>query len=102
MRMTKDEIKIISWSISNSSYHGNLEATTQLINLFDKISNKPLNTPEDYINMYDDNFYTYWTWEELVQSEVEQGEFGMTEEECKEQLNETIFQLPCGWYVQYV
>ena len=23
-------------------------------------------------------------------------------EECKEYLNETIFQLPCGWYVQYV
>ena len=108
--MTKAEIEIVSWNLSNFTYHGNLEATEQLINLFDKIVDKfnnkvvhrQLNTPEDYINMYDDSFYTYWTWEELVQSELEQGAYGLTEEECKEQLNKTIFQLPCGWYVQYV
>lgn len=110
MKMTKDEIKIVSWGISNSSYQNNLEATKQLMELFDnivdkfnnKVVHRTLNTPEDYINMYDDNFYTYWTWEELVQSEIEQSTFGMTEEECKAQLNKTIFQLPCGWYVQYV
>lgn len=110
MKMTTDDIKIVSWGISNSSYQSNLEATTQLMELFDKIVDKfnnkvthrVLQTPEDYINMYDDSFCTYWTWEELVQSEVEQGEFGMTEEECKEQIGETIFQLPCGWFVQYV
>ena len=110
MKMTKDGISVVSWGISNSSYHGNMEATTQLIELFDKvvdklnnkITHRVLNAPEDYINMYDDNFYTYWTWEELVQSEIEQGEFGMTEEQCKEQLGKFIWQLPCGWYVQYV
>lgn len=99
--MTKAEIEIVSWNLSNWLYNGNLEATAQLINLFDKITNRPLKTPEDYINMYDWNFYTYRTWEELVESEADQNE-GFTEEECKEQLNETIWQLPCGWYVQYV
>lgn len=99
--MTKTDIEIVSWNLSNFLYHGNIEATNQLINLFDKIAKKPLKTPEDYINMYDWNFYTYWTWEELVKSEAEQIN-GMTEEECKEQLNKTIWKLPCGWCVQYV
>lgn len=107
--MTKAEIEIISWNLSNPSYHGNLEATKQLVELFDKIVDKfnnkvtrrTLKTPEDYINMYDDSFYTYWTWKELVESEAEQNE-GMTEEECKAELNHTIWRLPCGWYVQYV
>lgn len=99
--MTKTDIEIISWNLSNFLYHGNIEATNQLINLFNKIAKKPPKTPEDYINMYDEHFYTYWTWEELVNSEAEQDN-GMTEEECKEQLNKTIWKLPCGWYVQYV
>lgn len=108
--MTKADIEIVSWGLSNHTYHGNLEATEQLINLFDKIvdrfNNKlvhrTLKTPEDYINMYDDNFYTYWTWEELVQSELEQGDDGITEAECHLEFDKTIFRLPCGWYVQYV
>lgn len=107
--MTKAEIEIVSWNLSNFLYHGNLEATEQLVELLDKIVDKfnnkvvhrTLKTPQDYIDMYDDSFYTYWTWEELVESELEQSN-GMTEEECKEQLNKTIWQLPCGWYVQYV
>lgn len=104
MAMTKGDIKIVSWGISNSSYQDNLEATAQLMELFEniKVPHRHLSTPKDYIDMYDDNFYTYWTWEQLVQSEIEQGEFGMTEEECRAELNHTIWQLPCGWYVQYV
>lgn len=99
--MTKTDIEIISYGISNHFYHGNLEATKQLIELFDRIAKRPLKTLEDYINMYDWNFYTYWTWEELVKSEEEQNN-GFTKEECEEQLNKSIWQLPCGWYVQYV
>ena len=102
--MNKTDVKIVSWGISNPLYNGNLEATEQLMELFDTIDipkRRRLNTPEDYIRMYDDNFYTYHTWEELVESEKEQNE-GLTEEECEEQLNHTIWQLPCGWYVQYV
>lgn len=100
--MDKCDIHAISCELSNYLYFGNTKATKQLVELFDKISKKPLKTPEDYIDMYDLHFYTYQTWEELVQSEIEQGEFGLTEEECKEQLNNGIWQLPCGWYVQYV
>lgn len=101
--MTKKDIEIISWNLSNFVYHGNIEATEQLVELFNeiKIPHRPLNTPKDYIDMYDDNFYTYWTWEALVKSELEQTN-GLTEEECKTELNHTIWQLPCGWYVQYV
>lgn len=108
--MTKTEIEIVSWNLSNFLYHGNLEATEQLVELLDrivdKINNKivhrTLRTPQNYIDMYDDSFYTYWTWEELVESELEQAPYGMTREECEKQLNKTIWQLPCGWYVQYV
>jgi hypothetical protein len=102
--MNKREIEIVSYGLSNWTYNSNLEATRQLMELFDIIDvprRYRLNTPEDYIRMYDDNFYTYHTWEALVKSEEEQNE-GMTEEECREQLNKTIWQLPCGWYVQYV
>ena len=102
--MNKREIEIVSYGLSNWIYHGNFEATKQLIELFETIDilkKCRLNTPEDYINMYDWNFYTYHTWEALVKSEEEQN-YGLTEEECKEQLNKTIWQLPCGWFVQYV
>lgn len=102
--MTKTDIEFVSWNISNHIYHGNLEATKQLMELFNTIDvprRYKLNNPEDYINMYDDNFYTYWTWEALVKSETDQSN-GLTEEECREELGKTIWQLPCGWYVQYV
>lgn len=62
---------------------------------------KELNSAEDYVKMYDDNFYTYQTWEDLIESEKDQSD-GLTEDECKEQIGKTIWQLPCGWYVQYV
>lgn len=98
-------IEVVSYNLSNYTYHGNLEATEQLISLFDvlpmNLKRKRLNTAEDYVRMYDDSFYTYHTWEALVKSEAEQNN-GMTEEECKAELNHTIWQLPCGWYVQYV
>ena len=99
----KSNIEIVSWNLSNWMYHGDLEATEQLMELFDTIDTPKtrLNTPEDYINMYDWNFYTYKTWEALIKSEEDQTD-GLTEEECKEELNHTIWQLPCGWYVQYV
>ena len=95
-------IKNVSRNVSNFLYEDNYEATKQLMELFDRIAKKPINRWEEYVDMYDDNIYTYLTWEELVKSEVEQGLYGMTEEECKEQLDKTIWQLPCGWYVQRV
>lgn len=101
MKITNVECKKVAESISNPMYNENLQITKELIELFDKISRKPLKTAEDYVKFYDDNFYTYTTWEELVASEEELID-GFTEIECKEQLNKSIWQLPCGWYVQYV
>lgn len=94
-------IKKVANNISNPNYNENLQATQELIELFNKISRKPLKTAEEYVKFYDNNFYTYKTWRELVESEKEQFD-GFTEKECKEQLNQSIWQLPCGWYVQCV
>ena len=94
-------IKQVMSGLSNFLYWDNEDAIQQLMELFDKISRAELKTADDYIKMYDENFYTYPTWKELLDSEKDSTD-GLTEEECKEQLNETIWQLPCGWYVQYV
>lgn len=94
-------VKQVMSGLSNFLYWDNEDATQQLMELFDKISRVELTTAADYIKMYDENFYTYATWDALVCSEKDNTD-GLTEEECKEQLNTTIWQLPCGWYVQYV
>ncbi len=107
---TESSIKKVSEGISNYTYgidnQNGGTATKELMELFDKLEGtwcgSKLESEEDYIKMYDDNFYTYKTWSELVKSEIEQGASGMTEEECQAEINNTIWQLPCGWYVQYV
>lgn len=110
MRLTSEDILNISHSISNWLYADNPQAVKELIKLFDIIyasgkygflHEKPLNTWEDYVRMYDDNFYTYQTWQELVDSEKDQND-GLTEEELKSEIGNTVWQLPCGWYLQYV
>ena len=87
MKYTEEMIKKVSQGISNPSYKDNLQATKELMELFDYLkehpitrlmAEKPLETWEDYVRMYDDNFYTYSTWDELVDSEEEQTD-GLTE-----------------------
>lgn len=109
--MKNIDVKDVAYNLSNFFYEDNLQATKELMELFDYIkkekllgeyeARKPLETAEDYVRMYDASFYTYLTWDDLVESEEEQTD-GLTEEECKELLNKVIWQLPCGWYVQYV
>ena len=104
-------VEDVAYGLSNFTYAENFQATKELMELFDNIkkskvlgtyeSKKPLDKAEDYIKFYDENFYTYGSWTDLVESEEEQGD-GLTEEECRKCLNKTIWQLPCGWYVQYV
>lgn len=94
-------ISEVSKGLSNYTYADNLQATKELMDLLDKESRKPLSTADDYIKFYDDNFYTFQTWEELVEDEARQTE-GLTERELKEQIGNSVWQLPCGWYVQYV
>lgn len=101
MKYTDEMITKVANNISNPFYGRNLQATKELMELFDYISRKALTTWKDYVKMYDDNFYTYQTWDELVKSEEEQND-GLTEIECRMEINNTIFRLPCGWYVQYV
>lgn len=101
IKLTETEVQKISNSLSNSCYHWNVKVTKELIELFNEISRTPLESWKDYVKMYDNSFYTYKTFEELVKSEEEQSD-GLTLEECKEQINKSIWQLPCGWYVQYV
>ena len=91
----------IAKGLSNSNYANNLQATMELIELFNLISKHKPTTEEEYIKMYKDNFYTYTTWEDLIESEKEQSD-GLTEEECEYEIGRSIWRLPCGLYVQYV
>lgn len=108
--MTDLEIFNIAKNISNPSYKDDLKAVAELVEQFDAIyasgkygflHEKPLDTWEDYVRMYDDNFYTYQTWQELVDSEKDQND-GLTEKELKAEIGKTVWQLSCGWYLQYV
>lgn len=60
-----------------------------------------LETVEDYIREWENNWYRYPTWEELLKSEEEQNE-GLTAEECEELQGDAIFRLTTGMYVQSV
>lgn len=66
-------IKQVMSGLSNFLYWYNEDATQQLMELFDKISRIELKTANDYIKMYDENFYTYATWDALVYSETDIG-----------------------------
>lgn len=95
-------VREVSMLVSNHIYRDDLQATDQLMSVIDK-NCKPVPTEvSDYCDFYDTYCYTYRTFEELVKSEKEQGNYGLTEAECKEQIGKTIFQLSCGWYVQIV
>lgn len=104
--ITDSDVLQVARNIGNYTYHDNLLATRELMELFDKIIKvERLNSWEDYVSIYDNNFYTYQTWNELVQSEIEQGEFGLNEEELTREFLDKdgcIWRLPCGWYVQRV
>ena len=103
MKTTNLEVENVAKNISNCMYNDNLLATKELMELFNNITiiKRPLNTWKDYVDVYDDCFYTYRTFEDLIESEKYQND-GLTEEECKAELNKSIWQLPCGWYIQYV
>ena len=93
-------VKEVSCGISNFIYHGNIQATEELINLFNHILRCKPQTAADYIEIYDNSFYTYRTWKELIDSEIECD--GLTEDECRSEIGKSIWQLPCGWFIQQV
>lgn len=104
MKLSDQEIVKVSLNLSNSLYYKNIEATRQLCEMIEKIKPrlKDSTEPNDYVKSYDDDMYTYQTWDELIQSEIDQGDYGLTPTECREEMNHSIWMLPCGWFVQRV
>lgn len=101
--MTDNDIRYISCGLSNTLYHENIQATRELIELLERVcKNSALTSPADYIKAYDDLCFTYKTFDALLESENEQGEYGFSPEECRAEIGKSIFQLPCGWWVQFV
>ena len=99
-------IKEVSERIDNPMYNQNIILTKQLIELFDRISMKykqDLRTANDYADFYNNSFYSYKNFKDLVTSEKEQND-GLTENEIRKCLENQIiiYRLPCGIYVQYV
>lgn len=94
MTLTDIEINNISKNISNYFYWDNIEATKQLIKLFDQITKIPLGAWQEYVKLYDNHFYTYSTFKELVESELDQSD-GLTEKQCRRRDHVTIYQKQC-------
>lgn len=101
--LSTNDIAYISTKLPNAYYRNNVPATRQLVELLDKkIRKSALRCPDDYVKVYEDTCFTYKTFDEFVESELEQGVYGFTKEECKDAINKSVFQLPCGWWVQFV
>ncbi len=58
-----------------------------------------LNSVKDYITEYENSWYRYPEWKQLLESEEDQGEDGLTPEECENEKGISIFQLTSGMYV---
>lgn len=87
-----------------------LENATEIVEIFYQEKEKDsyrlqcteLDTVDDYIKEWEWNWYRYSNWEQLIESEKECGECGWTEDECKEEIDKSIFKLSSGMYVQNV
>lgn len=67
-----------------------------------RLNHTELETVDDYVREYENNWYRYITFTELVESEKERGGYGLTEQECIDLQDEAIFKLDCGLYIQSV
>lgn len=67
-----------------------------------RLNSTSLDSVDDYIREYNYSWYRYSTWEQLIESEIEQGSDGLDEDECRELIGEAIFQLSSGMYIQTV
>ena len=103
LSLNDNDIEYISNNLPMIYYHNNILATRELVDLLNKhVKKDVLCCPADYIKAYEDICFTYKTFEEFVESELEQGVYGFTEKECKDAVNKIIFQLPCGLWVQFI
>lgn len=66
-----------------------------------RLDHTSLDTLEDYTREWENCWFRYPSYEELVQSEEEQGEaYRLTPEQLEEQKGKSIFQLSSGMWVQ--
>lgn len=56
-----------------------------------------LNSVDDYCNEYECNWYRYNSFDDLVNSEIEQGAYGLTRQDCEHQIGKSIFKITGGW-----
>lgn len=104
-RLNENEIekfaKYLGFTVQNAKYITNIfyEEKLQGNRI---IKHAKLETIEDYVEEWENCWYRYMNWEGLIKSEIEQGSDGLTEEQCKEELGSSIFELPTGMYIQSV
>ena len=67
-----------------------------------RLARPMLDNVDDYIREWENNWYRYYTWEQLLESEVDQGCSGLTESECVDLLGKAIFQITDTLYIQTV
>ena len=67
-----------------------------------RLNSTSLDSVEDYIKEYENNWFRYSNWQQLIESEIEQGACGWDEDECRELIGQAIFQLSSGMYIQTV
>lgn len=105
-RLTVGEIKEFAQEL-----HFNISNATEIVEIFYdekedqnyRLKCSDLDTVESYIQEWKWNWFRYSTWEELIQSEIDQGPWdGLTEDECESLIGEAIFKLSSGMYIQSV
>ena len=101
MKIDSKLIENVSKNIYDNMYKNNTDATKELIELLNKISNNTLKGWKDYIDMYNQHFYTYKNLDELINEEKKLSN-GFNKRKCNSELNKSIWELPCGLVVQYV
>mgnify|MGYP004629265519 CR=1 FL=1 len=101
--LSSTDIAYIAQSVCCPYYKEDFEATRAMAEAI-AAQAKPgvLSTPADYVKLYDDNFFTFKSWAELVASEKEEGELALTEDQLKQEVGRTIFQLDNGWFLERV
>ena len=101
--LTSTDIAYIAQGVCCPYYKEDFEATRAMTEAI-AAQAKPgvLSTPADYVKLYDDNFFTFKSWAELVASEKEEGELALTEDQLKQEVGRTIFQLDNGWFLERV
>lgn len=100
-----NEIKVMSETLNFT-----IEETREIADIFYREKHKDnyrlnstsLDSVEDYIREYDNNWFRYSNWQQLIESEIEQGSDGLDEDECRKLIGEAIFQLSSGMYIQTV